>query len=536
MTGTAQRRRHVAHAAAIVGALGLLLGACSTDGDSSAAGDAGASDTPTALNAEAVAASAPTLDAIVERIMGASGVPGVAVGVVHDGKVVITKGYGVREVGTDAAVDAETVFQVASLSKPIGSTAVAGVVGRGDMAWDQPVITELPRLKLSDPYVTENVTLADFYSHRSGLPGDTAGNDLERFGYSQDEIIERLQYLPLAPFRATYSYSNFGLTIGGLAAAEAYGAPFATMAEEVLFEPAGMTSTSYRYDDFAERDNAAKLHVRVGDNFEARFTRNADAQAPAGGVSSNVVDLARWMLLTLNDGELDGEQIIDADALAETKRPYIRLEARSDPLAFAGEYGLGWNIGPSAVDPGPLEWGHSGAFTVGAGTTVNLLPTLGLGVVVLTNGQPLGVAEAIAGEYIDTLVNGEATLDWCTDGWGPVFAELFAPTEPGAPASPAPARPASGYVGTYANDYFGDIVVREGVDGLELAWGPDGAEALPLEPLDGDTFLIDSTPELPGSRSPVTFAFANGSGEATSITVTLGPTTMPWMTLGRVSP
>ena len=534
MTGTAHRRGHVARAAAIIGALGLLIGACSSDDGSASASDATAASAPS-LSAETVAASGPTLDAIVERIMAASGVPGVAVGVVHNGEVVITKGYGVREAGTDAAVDAETVFQLASLSKPLGSTAVAGVVGRGDMAWDQPVITELPRLKLSDPYVTENVTLADFYSHRSGLPGDTAGNDLERFGYSQDEIIERLQYLPLAPFRATYSYSNFGLTIGGLAAAEAYGAPFATMAEEVLFTPAGMTSTSFRYDDFAERDNAAKLHVRVDGNFEARYTRNPDAQAPAGGASSNVVDLSRWMLLTLNDGELDGEQIIDAAALAETKRPAIRLNATSDPLAFTSEYGLGWNIGPSAVDPGPLEWGHSGAFTVGAGTAVNLLPSLGLGVVVLTNGQPLGVAEAIAGEYVDTLVNGEASLDWFTDGWGPVFGELFAPTEPSAPATPTPARPASAYVGTYASDYFGDMVVREGANGLELAWGPGGADVLPLEPFNGDTFLIDVSPEVPGSRSPVDFAFADGSGEATSITVPTGPTTTPWMTLDRVS-
>lgn len=553
MVHSSRIRRRGAQIAAIGIAVALGVAGCSNDVDSPAV-DTGTSDTATAdtgtsdtgvdetgvddgsgmLDSAALAGSEQALDAIVADMMSASGVPGVAVGVVHDGEVVIAKGYGVREAGTEDEVDAETVFQLASLSKPIGSTVVAGVVGRGAITWDQPVVDELPDFELSDEYVTANVTVADLYSHRSGLPGASAGNDLEQIGYDQAEIIERLRHLPLAPFRATYSYSNFGLTVGGLAAAAAYGAPFADTADEVLFDPAGMTSTSFRHDDFAAEENAAKLHVRVGGEFQSRFTRDADAQAPAGGASSNVADLNRWMILQLDEGRLDGEQIIDAEALSETKRPRIASEQPTDLSGFVPQSGLGWGIRPSDVAPELVQWSHSGAFVHGAGTVVRLLPSVGLGVVVLTNAQPVGLAEAIADAYVDTVLNGEMSLDWFGDGWAPVFAGLLAPTEPAPPDAPRPARAVSAYVGTYTNDYIGDVVVREGADGLEMAWGPDGVTVLALEHFDADTFLVDGTPQIEKSRSLIGFDFVDGSDVAAEVVVSPGDDVPSWMRLRRV--
>ena len=499
-----------------------------------------ASDAPMAsvparpsLDAGAVARSEPMLDAIVERAMASSGTPGVAVGVVHDGEVVVAKGYGVREVGTDLAVDAETVFQLASVSKPLGSTAVAGVVGRGLMDWDQPIVDELPDFALSDPYVTAHVTVADMYSHRSGLPGAFAGNDLEQFGYDQAEIVERLRYLPLGPFRAEYSYSNFGLTIGGLAAAAAYGTSFAQMADEVLFMPAGMNSTSYSYADFAARENAARLHARFGGEQQARFTRDADAQAPAGGASSNVVDMNRWMLLQLDEGRLDGRQIIDAEALAETKRPYIRFHADSDPNEVAVESGLGWGVAPSLAVPSLLNWSHSGAFIHGAGTTVQLYPELGLGIVVLTNAQPRGVPEAIAEEYVDVLVHGRSTGDWAAlyaEGMGSILA--VSPVE--VPATPRPARPLAAYVGTYANGYLGLVTVRRRDTGLELLLGPNGMTVQFFEPLDGDTFVGVGQPQIEGSKITISFEFTGEQSRASTLIIGSPATALPWWTIPRV--
>ena len=520
-----------------------MLAACGSDADGST--EATASTSPAGaveLTAEAVAGSEAALDGIVEEIQQSTGIPGIAVGVVHDGNSVISKGYGVTEAGTENAVNGETVFQLASLSKPVGSTAVAGVVGRGDIAWNQPVISELPDFQLSDEYVTQNATVADFYSHRTGLPGDTAGNDLETAGYSQEEILPRLRYLPLKPFRATYSYSNFGMTVGGVAAATAYGAPFPQMAKEVLFEPAGMTSTSFSHADFAAQENAAVLHSKVDGQFTPLVERNADAQAPAGGVSSNAVDMNRWMLLNLGEGRLDGEQIIDADALAETKRSHINARQQAEPTDSIAGYGLGWNLGQATAEPSLVQWSHSGAFSAGAATAVRLLPEVELGVVVLTNAQPMGAAEAIADAYVDTLLHGETTMEW-QELWGGVFAGLLDPPPIDTPATPTAPRADAAYVGTYANDYFGDVVVRTaaGGSGLEMVMGPGGATVYPLTPLDGDTFTFVDMPEVPGAQSVMAFRFGEGSDVATALvfeaTAVYGTNSeaTPWTVLPRVS-
>lgn len=524
------RRSRIARRAAVLGlAIGVLGAACSEGVASRSSPRSG--DT---VSAASIASSESRLDAIVERIMAQTGIPGVAVGIVHDGEVLVSKGYGVREVETDLPVDDETIFQLASLSKPLGSTAVAGVVGRGSLEWDQPIVSELPNFALSDPYVTQNVTVADMYSHRSGLPGSAAGNDLEQFGYSQAEILERLKYLPLGPFRAQYSYSNFGLTVGGLAAAAAYGTSFAEMADEVLFTPAGMTSSSFSYAEFAARDNAARLHARFGGKFQALFTRDADAQAPAGGASSNVVDMNRWMLLQLGEGLLNGKQIIEAEALAESKRPYIRTDADSDPAAVADESGLGWGVGISQVDSSLMKWSHSGAFIHGAGTTFRIYPELGFGIVVLTNAQPVGAAEAIADEYLDVLLHGKASQDWLIDEWQPLFAPLLAATPIEVPASPEPPRSLSAYVGTYANDYFGAITVRQNGSDLELLLGPNGASVLKFEPLDGDVFVGVGFPQVEGSQMTIAFEFADDSAGAKTLVLGSPGSAPPWMVVPRV--
>ena len=196
-----------------------------------------------------------------------------------------------------------------------------------------------------------HITFADLYSHRSGLPG-LFGNTLEHIGYTRDEILARLPLIPLDPFRATYSYSNFGMTAGGDAAA------------------------------------------KVGETWTFGPTRRPDAQAPAGGVSSSLTDVTTWVRLVLGGGTLDGEEIIGKDALATTHVPHIVRAPLSSYDAQPELYGLGWNVETDHLDF--LRWSHSGAFSSGASTTTVLLPQEHLGIVVLTNGMPQGVPEIIA--------------------------------------------------------------------------------------------------------------------------------------------
>jgi CubicO group peptidase (beta-lactamase class C family) len=136
------------------------------------------------------------IDSLSKAIMDQTGIPGMAVAVVHGGEIVFAQGYGVRDIGKPDKVDAETVFQLASLSKPVGATVVATQVGAGTVAWDTPIVTHLPTFALADPYVTQNVTIADMYSHRSGLPTHAA-DLLEDIGFEQQEIFDRLKFLPL---------------------------------------------------------------------------------------------------------------------------------------------------------------------------------------------------------------------------------------------------------------------------------------------------------------------------------------------------
>jgi CubicO group peptidase (beta-lactamase class C family) len=166
-----------------------------------------------------------------------TGVPGLAIVVVHADRVVFLKGYGVRRVGEPGAVDGDTVFQLASLSKPIAATVVAGLVGDGRVGWDDPVLRTLPEARIGPPAIAADVTIRDLLSHRSGLP-DHAGDHLEDLGFDRATILERLRLLPTGNrFRADYAYTNFGFTAGAVAAANAAGRPWEQLSSERLYRP-----------------------------------------------------------------------------------------------------------------------------------------------------------------------------------------------------------------------------------------------------------------------------------------------------------
>ena len=262
-----------------------------------------------------------------------------------------------------------------------------------------------------------------------------------RGGYSRDEILQRLRYVPLNPFRITYAYTNFGITAGGDAAAKAAGVPFEQLMDEQLFTPAGMSTASARYSDFLARPDRATIHARINDEWVPGPARMPDAQAPAGGISGSVDDLARWVRLELNDGSLDGQQIVDAKALATAHTPQILRSPLAAPDAPGAFYGLGWNIDYDHL--GYVRWSHSGAFTNGAATNVTLIPKEKLGVIVLTNGMPIGVPETIADEIVDTIATGAPTKDWPTI-WAGRFSGLFAVDPALAACGHRPSRRTSG--------------------------------------------------------------------------------------------
>lgn len=459
------------------------------------------------------------LDGIVEDVMERTGVPGLAVSVVHDDAVVYAKGFGVREAGTDTPVSADTVFQIASNSKPISSSVVAAAVGRGLVTWDDPVHQHLPWFELSDPWVSEHVTIGDLFAMRSGLPG-AAGDSLELMGYDRGEILRRLKMLPLAPFRTSHNYANFSLTAGAEAVATASGTSWEALAQEVLFEPLGMASTSALEADFRSREDSAALHVQVDGTWQALYQRHPDAQAPAGGVSSTVNDLARWMRMLLANGMFEGEQIAPAEALAAASTPQVRTSPTGDPAQRPAFYGYGQTI--QIDDAAQVVLSHSGAFTNGASSALRLVPEQQLGIVVLANGF-IGATEAVADAFLEAVQHGSPQTD-TLELWQELVEGMLA-SDPALatdakPASPAPARSLEAYAGRYANEFYGTVEVVLAGDALKVILGPSRLEIL-LEHWTGDQFVgVAAWNDLP-QRLPIAFEGDGGTGRPTTLTLPL---------------
>lgn len=461
-----------------------------------------------------------SLEDMAKAAIADGGVPALSIGVVHKDKIVYLKAFGAREAGKPELADTDTVFQIASLSKPVSSTVVAALVSDGVVSWNAKIADLDPGFRLADPYPSSELTVRDLFTHRSGLPG-TAGDDLEDIGFDRAEILQRLRLVsPSSSFRAGYSYSNFGLTEGANAAAKQTGKPWEEVAEAKLYVPLGMTSTSSRHDDFVKRANRAALHVRLDGEWVAKVQRNPDAQAPAGGVSSTARDLSEWMRLELGNGVYAGNTLISKEALAQT---HVPLTTRGkNPVTGANSfYGLGWNV---EFGRHGLTWGHAGAFSVGARSLVTLYPDSDLGIVVLTNAFPTGVPEGLSDSFADMVFDGKVGKDWIAS-WDAAYSGLFGPAIAAAKATyanaPSPATPAlenAVYVGRYANSFIGDANVIAGATGLVLQLGPAGAKSYVLQHFDRDIFLAFPSPEMPEMPSSVRFS-VGPDGKAAAVTI-----------------
>jgi CubicO group peptidase (beta-lactamase class C family) len=459
------------------------------------------------------------LEELATTTIKANGTPGLAIAIVHRDQVIYAKCFGVREMGKPELIDAETVFQVASMSKPITSTVLAALVGEMQIGWDDRVSDHDPSFVMYTPYVTRELRLRDLLCHRSGLP-DHAGDLLEDMGYLREDIFRRLRYQPpSSSFRAGYAYNNFGYSEAAYAAAKGMGVEWNELATEKLFMPLVMKSTSYAFADYAAAKNRAKLHVLVDGKWTAKNTRQPDAQAPAGGVSSTITDLAQWMRLQLGGGKFAGKELVDATALAETHTPQI-VTGFTPEQGRVASYGLGWNV----IDQrgGLIVVNHSGEFGMGVRTEVALIPTEEIGITILSNGAPNGVPEGLTESFFDWALDGKLQRDWM--GFANQQFALMGeselaqtsdfskqPTDRGAPLAP------SAYAGKYQNDYFGVIEVAEKGGELTLGLGPK-LERFAMTHWDRDIFWFQPIGEMAAGRSGVIFS-VGPDGRAGSVLI-----------------
>jgi CubicO group peptidase (beta-lactamase class C family) len=436
----------------------------------------------------------PELDAYIEQARRDWDVPGLAVTVVKDGKVLAAKGYGVRTLGKPERVDGDTVFDTASLSKSFTAAAIASLVDEGKMKWDDPVRRHLPSFELADPYRTQNATIRDLLAHRLGLE---AGNWAFVFSsYDTTEVVRRMRYLEeRQPFRGGQMvYSNIGYTAAGEAAAAAAGVPFLDLLRTRLLEPLGMrASTVGVQHDLSP--NHADGHSFIDEKQVPIRANKAMNIHPANAVNSTAKDMARWLLFQLGDGTWEGKRILSAGVMQEMHEPQMLVPTTKEfragrGLHYFAAYGFGWQV--FDYRGRPMLW-HSGNAN-GMPSYMAILPEQKIGVCVMVNtwGAPF-LHGALAGRILDTLL-GDPLKDSAGEGLKAHRASLerqkveIAELEKSRVRDTKPSRPLEAYAGTYEDELHGPMVVSYADGKLTLQFA--GGNTANLEHWHYDTFGV----------------------------------------------
>lgn len=405
-------------------------------------------------------------------------VPGVAIAVVKDDRIVLAKGYGVRKLGDLAPVNERTLFAIGSSSKAFTAASVAMLVDEGKLKWDDPATKYLPGFELYDPYVTRELTVRDLLSHRSGLErGDLLWYGTEN---DRDEILRRARYLkPTWSLRSTFGYQNLMYLAAGQLVARVSGKNWDEFIRQRIFTPLGMTASGTSIRDFKEADNVASPHGKIDDKVTGIPWRNIDNIAPAGSINSNAVDMAQWVRLQLGQGAYQKQNLISSGAVKEMhmSQTVMRLEPPFSllyPEAHFLNYGLGWFLsdyrGRKLVE-------HGGAID-GMRAQVALVPEEKLGLVILTNRGGTTLPVALMYRVLDAYLGAAAPRDWAAD----LLKTTKSLEEQGeAAAKKLEAERVSGtqpthalekYEGTYKNDLYGEVKVTRENGKLSLRFGP----------------------------------------------------------------
>jgi len=436
------------------------------------------------------------LDRMIAQAQSQWPVPGLAVAIVKDGKTVLARGYGLREADGSEAVDAHTLFAIASNTKAFTAAALAMLVEEGKLDWDDRVQEHLPWFQLYDPYVSHEMRIRDLLSHRSGL--GTFSGDLLWYGtgYSAKEVVRRARFIPPAgPFRASYGYSNLMFIAAGEVVAAVSGMSWQDFVETRILEPLGMDRTVVSVQDLLQMENVATPHKNRTDGVVPIDWYNWDAMAAAGGIISSVSDMARWMMLRLEHGSSDGLQLFSPESSWEMWTihnpqgisPGVR-EAR--PTTHFRGYGLGWSLNDYQ---GRLVASHGGGYD-GMFSRVVLVPEEKLGIVVLTNSMT-SVSTAIANTVLDAYL-GAPSRDWSDsmlESWRS-SRERFEARQTRflreEMEGTTPSLALEGYAGTFGGEMYGDATVTVEDGGLVLRLLPNPDLVADLTHLHHDTFLI----------------------------------------------
>jgi len=445
------------------------------------------------------------LDAYAARVLKEFEVPGMAVAVVKDGKVVVSRGYGVRKMGESTPVDENTLFGIASNTKAFTSAALAMLVDEGKLSWDDQVSRHLQWFQMYDPYVTRELTIRDLLTHRAGL--SLGAGDLlfwPSTTFNRREIVERIRYIkPAISFRSRYAYDNILYLVAGEVIRAVSGQSWDDFIRTRIFAPVGMAHSNTSPNQFRPGDNVATPHTRADGRLKAIDYMVIDNNAPAGAINSCVSDMAKWMIVQLDGGAIRdgaggaGKRLFSPRQGFEmwSAQTITPINPNTPPQLAAlrpnfSAYGLGWGL---ADYRGKKVVSHTGGLW-GLVSRVTLVPELKLGIVVLTNQEAGGAFQSMTYRILDSYL-GAPPNDWIK-----AFREVAEMTEKNAAefvkkqsaarnVNSKPSLDPAGYVGTYRDAWYGDVSIDRENDRLVIRFSRTPLLVGDLEHWQYDTFI-----------------------------------------------
>jgi CubicO group peptidase (beta-lactamase class C family) len=471
-----------------------------------------------------------SLQVYINKAMTNWRIPGMAVCIIKDGKIVLMKGYGFKELGLNDNVDENTLFMIGSNTKAFTATALAMLQASGKLSLDDKVTKYIPTFRLDNKSAGDMTTVRDLLCHRIGF--GTYQGDFTFFNtnLTRDDIIAKMGLIKAPyPFRTKWGYSNSAFLAAGQVIPMVTGKPWETYLKENIFAPLGMGNTLALSKSMQTALNRTVPHTFVDGRLTTMPYEQLDGLAPAASISSCINDMSKWVMAQLNDGKVGNRQVIPLAAIQATREPQdiVKNVHHLNKTEDYQLYGLGWRLENYVGHNLVMHDGGVGGYL----SSVTLVPQDHLGIIVLTNTDENELYDALRWELLD------AYFKLPYRDYSETFLQKFKEEQLVAQLTDKKVRdsvvlnhppmlPLNAYTGKYINDLYGSMTIITGeTNDLEMRFEHHPTMYAHLQALGGNRFYVTfSNPEL----GKTVFPFFVKNGAVTGVRVKVDDDVEPY--------